>query len=223
MSDRRVTGVPIVESGERLIDLRTLGVLRVDTRLAGTGDAYPHLRQSVVDRLVAAQTLLPRGLRLLIVEGYRPMPRRRSFAEYRAKLSAGHPDWPEERVREVASRHLAPPETAAHVAGAAADLTLSTDGGIELPMGTEVCAAPAGLGDRCHTAATGLPPQAAENRLILATALTAVNLVNYPAAWWHWSYGDRYWAFVSHAAAACYGPVAGHVIPAPTSVPPAGR
>ncbi len=29
-----------------------------------------------------------------------------------------------------------------------------------------------------------------------------------PTEWWHWSYGDRYWALVTGAPAALYGPVA---------------
>jgi D-alanyl-D-alanine dipeptidase len=33
-------------------------------------------------------------------------------------------------------------------------------------------------------------------------------LVNYPTEWWHWSYGDRYWALMTGAPAALYGPVA---------------
>ena len=31
--------------------------------------------------------------------------------------------------------------------------------------------------------------------------------MNYPTEWWHWSYGDRYWALVTGAPAAHYGPV----------------
>ena len=32
-------------------------------------------------------------------------------------------------------------------------------------------------------------------------------LVNYPTEWCHWSYGDRYWALMTGATAAVYGPV----------------
>jgi D-alanyl-D-alanine dipeptidase len=28
--------------------------------------------------------------------------------------------------------------------------------------------------------------------------------VNYPTEWWHWSYGDRYWALMTGAPAARY-------------------
>jgi D-alanyl-D-alanine dipeptidase len=37
--------------------------------------------------------------------------------------------------------------------------------------------------------------------------LSAQGLVNYPTEWWHWSYGDRYWALLTGAAHATYGPI----------------
>jgi len=43
------------------------------------------------------------------------------------------------------------------------------------------------------------------NRAVLAAAMTVAGFVNYPTEWWHWSYGDRYWALVSGAPAAIYG------------------
>jgi zinc D-Ala-D-Ala dipeptidase len=46
---------------------------------------------------------------------------------------------------------------------------------------------------------------ARRHRDILACAMSAAGLVNYPAEWWHWSYGDRYWAFQSGNGAALYG------------------
>ena len=45
------------------------------------------------------------------------------------------------------------------------------------------------------------------NRELLAQVLRGVGLVNYPTEWWHWSYGDRYWALMTGATAAVYGPV----------------
>jgi D-alanyl-D-alanine dipeptidase len=50
--------------------------------------------------------------------------------------------------------------------------------------------------------------RARANRELLARALRGAGLVNYPTEWWHWSYGDRYWALVTGAPAALFGPVA---------------
>jgi D-alanyl-D-alanine dipeptidase len=47
--------------------------------------------------------------------------------------------------------------------------------------------------------------EARHNREILCDALTRAGFVNYPTEWWHWSYGDRYWAFVTGAPVAPYG------------------
>jgi D-alanyl-D-alanine dipeptidase len=37
--------------------------------------------------------------------------------------------------------------------------------------------------------------------------MTGAGFVNYPSEWWHWSYGDRYWAVVTGEPHAIYGPV----------------
>ncbi|WP_436497025.1 M15 family metallopeptidase [Actinokineospora sp. HUAS TT18] len=89
---------------------------------------------------------------------------------------------------------------------AAVDLTLCTDAGEELDMGTKVNASPEESDLARYTAAPNISAKASANRRLLADALPAVGMVNYPTEWWHWSYGDRYWATASGAAAARYGP-----------------
>jgi D-alanyl-D-alanine dipeptidase len=93
------------------------------------------------------------------------------------------------------------------VCGAAVDLTLVDGGGAELPMGTEVNADPEDGNRACHTDAPEIPAQARANRRLLSAALGTAGFVNYPTEWWHWSYGDRYWAFRTGRAVARYGPV----------------
>ena len=51
-----------------------------------------------------------------------------------------------------------------------------------------------------------VPPQDAA---LLADALGGAGFVNYPTEWWHWSFGDRYWAYLTGRHAARYGAVAG--------------
>jgi len=205
LSDECITALPVLECGEPLVDLRDFNAIRLDRRQADPASAYARLRVGVAHRLLAAQGLLPRGLRLLVVEGYRPPElQERYFAEYAGELSRANPDWPAYQVHQQASRYTSPPEVAPHVAGAAVDLTLCTDAGDELWMGTEVNASPEESAGACYMAAPNISEPARENRATLAGVLTAVGLVNYPTEWWHWSYGDRYWAFSSGVAVACY-------------------
>lgn len=159
LSDPRLARIPIRDSGEALVDVRTSAPLRA------AGPAY--LRYGLVDRLVTAQSLLPRDVRLLIVAGHHP---------------------PSCAIAEVMA-------AAPHPTGGAVDLTLSEVDGVVRPL-PACCSGP-------------VPRPDERTGELLASALVAAGLVNYPARWWHWSYGDRFWAWVNRAPQARYGPVPG--------------
>ncbi len=112
---------------------------------------------------------------------------------------------------------MAPPNVAPHVSGAAIDLTLMDDRGEPLDMGTAINATPEDSAGACYFAAGNIARLARHHRNVLATALAQAGLVNYPTEWWHWSYGDRYWAFTTGRPAAIYGPVHGAASAAPPS------
>ncbi|MEV7616112.1 M15 family metallopeptidase [Streptomyces sp. NPDC089799] len=211
MSDPRVAAISVADNGEPLADVRAGGEFLLDDRRADPAYAFAHLRSGVLDRLLQAQLLLPEGLRLLVVEGFRPpVLQQRYFEEYAAELRAGHGDWPAEELRAQASRYVSPPEIAPHSAGAAVDLTLVDADGTELDMGTRVNASPEESRGRCYTLADGLSPGARLHRATLSRALTGAGLVNYPTEWWHWSFGDRYWALMAGKPEALYGPASQH-------------
>ncbi|MET9441198.1 M15 family metallopeptidase [Streptomyces sp. NPDC006610] len=207
LSDHRVAATRVADNGEPLVDAREVAALRVDTRKADDDGSYAHLRADVLRRLLLAQDALPPGVRLLMVEGFRPPAlQRRYFDAYAATLRTAHPDAPPERIRELASAYISPPEVAPHVSGGAVDLTLCTGDGAELPLGTQVNATPEESAGGCRTAAAGIGAEARANREVMGRAMTAAGFVNYPTEWWHWSYGDRYWALMTEAPAAKYGP-----------------
>ncbi len=209
LSDRRVAATPVVDNGEPLVDVREVAGLRVDTRQADGDGSYAHLRADVVRRLLVAQDELPTGIRLLLVEGFRPPQLQgRYFQEYAAVMRAAEPDASPDRVRELTSAYISPPEVAPHVSGGAVDLTLCTEDGVELALGTEVNATPEESEGGCRTAAPRITGEPRANRELMCRAMTAGGFVNYPTEWWHWSYGDRYWALLSGEPAARYGPVA---------------
>ncbi|MCC5575148.1 M15 family metallopeptidase [Microtetraspora sp. AC03309] len=206
ISDPRVTSLPVAECGEPLSDVR--GRLRVDGRLADDAGAYAHLREGVLARLEDAQALLPAGCHIVVVEGYRPLAlQRKYFEDYKDELRATFPEMSPEELHSAASRYVSPIEVAPHTAGAAVDLTLCDDDGVEFDMGTAVNDNPEESDGACYTDAPDISADARQNRKILSTALETAGLVNYPTEWWHWSYGDRYWAMTTGAEAAVYGPV----------------
>lgn len=88
--------------------------------------------------------------------------------------------------------------------GAAVDLTLIGEHG-PFDLGTPIDATPEQSNGACFFAATNISREARTNRALLADVLTSSGLVNYPTEWWHWSFGDRYWAFTEGREHALYG------------------
>ncbi len=208
LSDRRVAEIGWSDNGEPLVDLRDVVGLRLDRRLADPGGAYAHLRRGVVRRLLKAQATLPKGLELLVIEGYRPPElQRRYFDSYATELGLAHADWEPSRRHVEASKFVSPPDVAPHGTGGAVDLTLCTTSGVELDLGTPVNASPEASHGACYTSSLDVPGPARELRSILGAALGGAGLVNYPTEWWHWSYGERYWALVHGEAFTRYAPV----------------
>ncbi|MFF0367270.1 M15 family metallopeptidase [Micromonospora sp. NPDC005087] len=208
LSDPRVAAVPSADDGDPLVDLRELPEQRLDRRAADPSGAYARLRAGVADRLLAAQRALPAGVRLLVIEGYRPYQAQLViFTGYREELRRRHPDWSPERLHRETTKFVSPVEVAPHSTGGAVDLTLCTDDGVELDLGTAVDATPEDSANACFTDAPTIDGAARRHRQIMVDALGGAGLVNYPTEWWHWSYGDRYWAVTTGAPRTRYGPV----------------
>ncbi|GAA5106778.1 M15 family metallopeptidase [Alloalcanivorax gelatiniphagus] len=196
LSDPRVAAVPVHESGEPLV--------RLDESF---GPARAPVRRGLADRLADAQARLPLGISIRVVEGHRTVADQSAIvARYSAEVCAAHPGISPSDLLVLTSRFVAPVAVAPHVAGAAVDLTLVDACGDELDMGTPIDATPEQSDGACYFAADGISADARAHRDLLARVLGGAGLVNYPTEWWHWSFGDRYWALTTGAAAAPYGP-----------------
>ena len=199
LSDPRVAAVPVRECGEPLVPLPE-----------SFGPARALVRQSVAVRLAAAQTLLSGGLQLRVVEGHRSAAAQQAIiARYSAEVCAARPGVSPGDLDQLVSRFVAPVGVAPHVAGAAVDLTLVDAHGEEVDLGTAIDATPEASGGACYFAAEDISRFARSHRRLLSYVLRHSGFVNYPTEWWHWSYGDRYWALLSGVDAALYGPVSG--------------
>ena len=210
MNDPAVASIPVADAGEPLLDLEELGIASFSDRKRDTNPLLSLVRESVASRLEQAAHALPSGIRFLGVEAYRPAAlQRRYYQHYREQLESDNPDLTDDELSALTARFVAPPELAPHPSGAAIDLTLCDTHGRELDLGSPVDATPEASNGACFTDAAGLSEEAATNRRILVTALTAAAMVNYPTEWWHWSYGDRYWAMTVTADTAIYGAVTG--------------
>lgn len=154
----------------------------------GTGHLSPYffcVRESVARRLVSAADHLPRGLVILLREGYRTAARqRRLFLEAFLRLQTHHPEKESSEIYFLTCQSVAPVETAGHPTGGAVDISLV--GEERLPIW------------RADEEEALLEKDWREERnSLLRKAMEEAGFVNYPGSIQHWSYGDRYWAFVT--------------------------
>jgi D-alanyl-D-alanine dipeptidase len=205
---------------EPLVDLArySKGLVRCSPQY-GTitaGVSLPCLaRRSVADRLVSAHSLLPKGLRFLVYDAWRPLEiQQRLFDEQLVKLLQEHPDWPESVAQSEASRFVTNPSevTPPHSTGGAVDLTLSRSDGDALWCGSAFDEFSPESATRYFEeaiqAGRHLSPQEREamlNRRVLYNSLARVGMTNYPREWWHFDYGDGFWSQVV-GKPAVYGP-----------------
>jgi D-alanyl-D-alanine dipeptidase len=205
VDDPRVLRVAIADNGEPLIDVRLITALAADQSRADIqqlSDNPFHVRASVAEKLTRAQAALPDGYQLQVKEGWRPIwVQQRLWNLHLDQLQASRPDLTPEQARRENARFVAPPGIAPpHSTGGAVDVALVHDGrtadmgwGFNQP------------GDGSRTAAP-VAKAARRHRDILASAMDGSGFINYPAEWWHWSYGDRYWAFQTGHGTTLYGP-----------------
>src|SRR5216683_1828617 len=150
LSDPRVSAVPVRECGEPLTALDE-----------SFGPCRALVRVSVARRLVLARDMLPRGVGLRVVDGYRTAAAQRAIiSSYAAQLRVSHPAAGAAELERLTSRFVAPLAVAPHVAGAAADLTLVDSAGRELDLGTPVDATPEQSEGACYFDAPRVSRQA---------------------------------------------------------------
>lgn len=208
ISDPKVLAIPIQESGEPLVDSGKILGLFVDLsrdNVQKQSSNISFVRKTIARMLVDAQGKLPDGYKLMVKEGHRDIEtQRRIFNEYGDFLKKKFPDLSEEELYKKASSYVAPPEIVPpHSTGGAVDLTLMTSSGEEIDMGTNFNADSEESSFSNYTDAK-VSVEVRERREILKNAMEGVGFVNYPTEWWHWSYGDRYWAFMSGKPFALY-------------------
>jgi zinc D-Ala-D-Ala dipeptidase len=205
-----ILSIPVRDNGEKLVDLlEEYPTISVDLSRSYAQKISPSvslLRETVADKLVKAQQRLPENITFKVIEGYRPLfVQKIIFEEYKKELAKIHPAWTKEQLFNETSTFVAPPDDVPpHSTGGAIDLTLMDADGKELDMGTRLNEL---YSEKCFTDSELINEIARAHRQILISVLEAEGFVNYPAEWWHWSYGDRYWAKTTGKSFAIYGTI----------------
>lgn len=137
----------------------------------------------------------------MVTEAHRPLELQRLYWETDlASVISANPNFTLEQAHYETAKYVAPPWIIPpHTTGGAVDVILMRETH-ELPMGCE-------LNQQCDAMQTSFADLSNEhraNRDRLLTGMEAVGFVNYGHEWWHYSYGDRYWAY-ANSSTAIYG------------------
>ncbi|MBX9743253.1 MAG: M15 family metallopeptidase [Chthoniobacterales bacterium] len=218
VADPRVLSIPICENKEPLVDLRKEKIILIgpSPEIPNNTD-YTFVRKSVAEKLRQAQKKLPSGLKFQLYEGYRSLAlQKKLFDTYFAKVKKQHPSWSDKQqfvettrlvspVVNLNGTHNIPP----HSTGATIDIYLVDAQGKPVPMGIHPKDWMQDLdGVLSLPNSKKISAEARHYRKIMHDALESVGFVNVDTEYWHWSYGDRYWAFKKKQPCAIYGTVA---------------
>lgn len=215
IADREVTAIPIKDSQEEMVDLAKQNIIAFGSKPDYSNvKQYTLIRKSVYDRLKIAQAKLPKGLKLCLYEGYRnPIMQASIFRLHFQQVQAAHPDFSYEDLFRETTKMVAP---ARNIDGSENNPPQSTGGAIAVYLIDE-SGKPVNMGIQpkdwskdkdgslSRTFSGNISYEEQQNRDIMSEALRNAGFVNYPSFYWHWSYGDQYWAHETQQDHAIYG------------------
>jgi len=217
IADPEILAIPVHECHERFIDIKTCDDLAYGPppETERTEPDYTKMRLTIYEKLLAVQQHLPNGWRLRLYEGFRSLAVQAwLFDNHLKTILRQHPHLDPTRQFQMATHLISPVKNLdgtdnipPHNTGAAVDVELITDTGELVDMGMACGEWQDVPEELCRTICPGLTHQAQSNRLLLKEVMEAQGFVNYPTEWWHYSYGDRYWAYHTRQAVAIYGSV----------------
>jgi D-alanyl-D-alanine dipeptidase len=207
-----VKSIPIEENGEEMVDLLIINHPRIklmsdfDKIFTNSYEGFSKIRKGVYERLQKMLDHLPKNIGIAYFEGYRPPKKQKEYFDKRyAEIIEVVKD-PEIAFAQTC-KEVSPIEgnVPTHCTGAAIDITLFINNGVKetlIDMGKfDVIY---GDNDQKDTFASNISDEQKTNRLMLYKAAAEAGLASYGYEWWHYSYGDRVWAYINGKDKAIY-------------------
>ncbi|WP_163536158.1 M15 family metallopeptidase [Gracilibacillus sp. YIM 98692] len=215
--------IPIHDNGEKLVNIHHIQSDKISEMAQYNKQGIPgalnhcYVRESLVDLLEKAAIHLPTGFQFIIWDGYRPYPVQKAiYDQYYQKITREFPNeneqtWERRTTNFVSHPSVDPDHPAPHITGGAIDLAIIDDQKNLLPFGTAFD----DFTEKANTAYyeilkeqrpfTKQETRILENRRLLYHALTDVGFSNYHQEWWHFDYGNQWWAQNKEKNTAIYG------------------
>ena len=197
----------INDNGESLVDLRKYcpGVL-LDLDLDRKKiEKSAFARLGVAKKLNIAIRLLPPELTFKIADAWRPQYiQDKYFNWYTNFFARENPSWSKTKIIAKVKKFVHPSKgkyASGHLTGGALDLVLAyRKSGKRLPLKMTSLT----FQENSLSKQTKLSKSIIRNRNIMFKVLEEAGFVNYSKEYWHWSYGDIYWAEKTNNRRAIY-------------------
>lgn len=165
------------------------------------------LRKGIIEKLNYAQNQLPLDFHLMIMDPLRTEEMVWNLYKYYfEKKKKENPKMKDEEIDRWLRNLLAMPDDPVppgHMTGGAVDVILVDNQREKTPMEVDYQIIP--KEEQKFTFCPGLPEEIKKNRQILYDTLTNAGFHNYFREYWHYSYGDPYWAVRRKDKIAIYG------------------
>ena len=196
---KNLSGVPVKENGEPFAALEKKQFL--NGYMPGSDDMKAILngkifvRKTVARMLLRAQEKISKinpSYKLFITYGYRDLSiQTKRFNEVRKKLLEKFPK--KSVTKDDVHRFVAVPYVAGHPTGGAVDLQIyDTKRDAFLDFGSNQYDYST---KKCYVFEKNINVKQKENRMLLRKVMTESGFAPFDGEWWHFSYGDREWAF----------------------------
>lgn len=198
--------INIKERNEPLVDIKKLcpsiKVYLGERRMKKEKSAY--LRKTVAEMIFRAEKELPRGMTFIIGDAWRPQYVQEEITKWFIKrFSDKYPGWSKNKIIKEVEKYVAPSNgkyASGHMTGGAVDLRLLKNGK-KVPMKSSKLT----YQENAKSFQSKLPQYIQKNRNVMFAALKKAGLSNYSKEYWHWSYGDIWWAKRNKKKTAIYG------------------
>ena len=200
--------IKIKECGEPLVDIKKLCPdLVIDIGYRRTKkEKTAYLRKTVAKMVYQAKSHLPKGMTFIIGSAWRPQYiQKRIFQQFVKELIRKYPSWSKSKIIKEAEKYIAPSRgkyASGHMTGGAVDLRLWKNNR-KVPMKSSKLT----YQENAKSFQPKLPVYIQKNRKIMFNALRKAGLTNYLKEFWHWSYGDIWWAKRNKKKIVIYGVV----------------
>jgi D-alanyl-D-alanine dipeptidase len=169
-----------------------------------TGEKKAYLRKSATKKLCQAKSYLPTGYTLIINDAWRSAKtQQKIYKRFLRHFTKKYPGWSNKKIKNEVKKFVAPfsgKRVSGHMTGGAIDLRLYKNGK-RVPMWSSKLT----YQENAQSIQPKLPAYMQKNRAIMFDALLQAGFANYRREFWHWSYGDLFWARKNNKKYALYG------------------